>query len=49
MDILFQDFLRRFWRELIPLLDWAVKNWSVILLSSRWRSSGVIARNRRLR
>jgi hypothetical protein len=31
MDILFQDFMRRFWREVMPLLDWAVTNWAVIL------------------
>ena len=46
MDILLQDFLRRFWREVMPLLDWAVTNWAVtavvlaaaLLWSSRYRN-----------
>jgi hypothetical protein len=29
---MFQDFLRRFWREVMPLLDWAIKNWAVTLV-----------------
>ena len=33
MDVLLQDFLRRIWREVIPLLDWALTNWAVTLLA----------------
>jgi uncharacterized membrane protein len=32
MEILLQDFLRRFWREATPLLDWTVTNWAVTLV-----------------
>jgi len=32
MDILLQDFLRRFWREVMPLLDSAVTNWAATLV-----------------
>jgi hypothetical protein len=31
MDILLEDFLRRFWREVTPLLDWVVNNWAAAL------------------
>jgi hypothetical protein len=33
MDVLLQDFLRRLWREVIPLLDWAVTNWAVTMVA----------------
>lgn len=33
MDVLLQYFLRRLWREVIPILDWAVTNWAVTLLA----------------
>ena len=43
MDILLQDFLRRFWREVTPLLDWVVNNWAAALfflaLALAWTST----------
>jgi Mg2+ and Co2+ transporter CorA len=32
MDIVLQNLLRRFWGEVLPLLDWAMTNWALTIV-----------------